>query len=122
MNILEKAEQRYRKDKYFGIRFSIGPEAYDCRLGDKVSFGDNTTYMGCGVQHNYQPILLDGKEIGVLHEWQRGRLFDPMVCQFELPLDDEVSGELRNNPHFVEDEWNHLSFATLNQLLDYLQY
>ena len=130
MNIVQEIEQRYRNNPKHGITFSIDASAYDCRLGDRVTFGENTTDMQCGTMYNWQDILLDGECIGYLQESQSGRLFDPMTISFCVPLADcsdmetwdEMEKEHKDNPHLVDmDETLLLEFATLNQLLDHLK-
>ena len=127
-NLIEMAERPYREAPTYGVQFSIDAEAYECRLGDRVSFGDNTTSMECGVEHNYQPILVDGKDTGgYLHEWRRGGLFTPTCISFCYPIADcteehLVTDEHRRNPHFFDEGETYLmAFATLDQYLDYLK-
>ena len=124
MNIIEEVEREYRESKNFGVTFHIDPEAYDCRIGDRITFGDNISDLQCGTFYNWQDIILDGdkeKPIGVLMEWYRGTLFSPICSTFSVPIPDEkVTDEMREDPHFWETEYCEMQFATLNQLLDYL--
>ncbi len=126
MNILQEIEKKYRDNKNYGITFSIDSSAYDCRLGDRVCFGQNTTDLHRGTFYNYQDVLLDGKEIGCLVEEQSGKLLHPMLIHYEYPLadwseEDKLTDEMRNNPHFSDEgEYFCMRFATLNQLLDYI--
>ena len=129
MNIIEQIENRYRLNKNFGVKFSIDSDAYDCRLGERVSFGENTTALQCGTFYNYQDIILDGKVIGYLEEVDCGRLFDPMTVSFIIPIADcsdmgtweKKEKEFAENPHLHDsDEVLELRFATLNQMLDFL--
>ena len=130
MNIVQEIEQRYRNNPKHGITFSIDASAYDCRLGDRVTFGENTTDMQCGTMYNWQDILLDGECIGYLQESQSGRLFDPMTSSFIVPIADcsehelwdEMEVKYKENPHLYDSgEVLELRFATLNQLLDHLK-
>ena len=127
MNIIDEIEQEYRNAKGYGIKFSIEPEAYDCKLGDRVSFGENTTEMRCGTFYNYQPILLDGVEIGFLQEAVSGKIFHPITTSFCVPLADcsepeKITDEMRKSHHFDGDGETYLmEFATLNQMLEYLK-
>ena len=127
-NIIEMAQRPYRESPAHGVQFSIDAEAYECRIGDRVEFGDNTTSIECGIEHNYQPIIIDGHDTGgYLHEWRRGGLFSPTCISFCLPIADctepeRVTDEHRRSPHFFDEgETYLLAFATLNQYLDYLK-
>lgn len=130
MNIIEEIEKKYRDNPKHGVTFSIDAEAYECRLGDRVVFGDNTTDMQCGTLYNWQDVILDGKVVGYLQEAQSGRIFDPMTVSFCIHLADcsdmETWGEMEKEymkcPHLVDmGETLVLKFATLNQLLDHLK-
>lgn len=129
-SIIDKVEEKYRKDKNFGVQFSIDPDAYNCDIADdRIYFGDNTTKMDGSSFTNCQPILIDGKEVGLLHEWQHGGLFDPICTSFEIVIADcqdddfdEKNAKYAKNPHFCDgDEWSYLCFATLQQFVDYLR-
>lgn len=129
-NVIRDIENEYRSRKGYGIQFSIdGDDAYNCRLGDRVTFGNNQSDLQLGTFCNWQDILLDGEYIGYLRESQSGRLFDPMVESFRIPLADctehelwvEMSEKYRDNPHLNDaGEVLELRFATLNQMLDFL--
>lgn len=130
MNIIEEIEKKYRDNPKHGVTFSIDAEAYECRLGDRVVFGDNTTDMQCGTLYNWQDVILDGKVVGYLQEAQSGRIFDPMTVSFCVPIADcmehelwdKMSEEHKDNPHLHDGgEVLELRFATLNQMLDYLK-
>jgi len=130
MNIVQEIEQRYRNNPKHGVWFSIDASAYECSVGDRVSFGDNTTDMQCGVLFNWQDIILDGKVVGYLQEAKNGRLFDPMTSSFIVPIADCTEHELwdemkvkyKGNPHLYDaGETLQLRFATLNQLLEHLK-
>lgn len=130
MNIIEEIENKYRDNPKHGVTFSIDAEAYECRLGDRVVFGDNTTDMQCGTLYNWQDVILDGKVVGYLQEAQSGRMFDQMTISFcvliadcmEHELWDKMSEEHKDNPHLHDGgEVLELRFATLNQMLDYLK-
>ena len=129
MNIIEQIENEIRQNPNFGVKFSIDADAYKCRLGDRVSFGENTTALQCGSFYNYQDILLDEKIIGYLEEIDDGRLFRPMVSSFIIPIADcseeklweQKENEFADNPHLHDaGEVLELRFATLNQMLDFL--
>lgn len=129
MNIIEQIGNKYRQNPNFGVKFSIDSNAYDCRLGDRISFGENTTDLQCGSFYNYQDILLDGKVIGYLEEIDCGRLFDPIKVSFIIPIADcseeelwvQKEKEFAENPHLHDaGEILELRFATLNQMLDFL--
>ena len=130
MNIIEQIENEIRQNKNYGVKFSIDAEAYDCCLGDRVSFGENTIATQCGSIYNYQDIFLDGKTIGYLEEIDCGKLFHPMQTSFIIPIADcteeelwtQKEKELADNQHLHDaDEVLELRFATLNQLLDFLK-
>lgn len=129
MNIVQEIEQRYRNNPKHGVWFSIDASAYESSVGDRVSFGDNTTAMQCGELYNWQDIILDGKVVGYLEEVESGRLFDPMTSSFIVPIADCSEHELwekmevkyKDNQHLYDSgEVLELRFATLNQLLEHL--
>lgn len=126
-NIIEQIEAPYRNSKQFGVQFHLDPVAYECDLGDRVSFGENTTEMQCGTFYNYQSVLLDGEPTGAyLEERQRGGLFDPIIISYHFTIADWcdekwLSEEVKQDPHFHDDgECFQMCFATLNQLIKYL--
>lgn len=130
MNIVQEIEQRYRNNPQHGVWFSIDASAYESKVGDRVSFGDNTTQMQGGSFYNWQDIVLDGKVVGYLEEVKSGRLFAPMTSSFIAPIADCSEHELWNkmevkykdNPHLYDSgETLQLRFATLNQLLEHLE-
>jgi hypothetical protein len=130
MNIVQEIEQRYRNNPKHGVWFSIGASAYKSSVGDRVSFGDNTTAMQGGALYNWQDIILDGKVVGYLQEVESGRLFDPMTSSFIVPIADcsehelwdEMEVKYKENPHLYDSgEVLELRFATLNQMLEYLE-
>lgn len=130
MNILEQVENEYRQNKNFGVQFSIDADAYECRLGDRVSFGESTAAMQCGSFYNYQDIILDGKVVGYLEEVDSGKLFHPITSSFIIPIADcteeklweQKEKEFSENPHLYDaGEVLELRFATLNQVWDFLK-
>ena len=124
MNMFEKRENEIKASPCHGVQFSIDPEAYDCTLGeDRVMFGDNYCFTNCGTTFNYQPVIVDGKEVAQLEEVQPYGLFEPMSVSYIIGLDDnDVTKEIRRNPHFCIGYYENpqLRFATLQQLIDYL--
>lgn len=129
MNIIEEIENEIRQNPNFGVKFSIDAEAYECRLGDRVCFGENLTAFQCGSLYNYQDIILDGNVIGYLEEIDDGRLFRPMTASFIIPVADCSESELweQKEREFADNKHLHdagevleLRFATLNQLLDFI--
>lgn len=130
MNIVQEIEQRYRNNPKHGVQFSIDASAYESSVGDRVSFGDNTTAMQGGALYNWQDIILDGKVVGYLEEVESGRLFDPITSSFIVPIADcsehelwdEMEVKYKENPHLYDSgETLQLRFATLNQLLEHLK-
>lgn len=130
MNIVQEIEQRYRNNPKHGVWFSIDASAYESSLGDRVSFGDNTTAMQGGALYNWQDIILDGKVVGYLQEVESGRLFEPITSSFIVPIADcsehelwdEMEVKYKENPHLYNlGEVLELRFATLNQMLEYLE-
>ena len=127
MSLIEEIHNEYRNRKTYGIQFSIEPEAYLCNLSDeRIVFGDNTTAMQCGVMYNWQDVIIDGKVVGYLEEKQSGRLFDPQTVSFCVILADctepeKITDEMRQSPHFYEDETFLMKFATMQQMIDYLE-
>ena len=123
MGIFNRDEE-IRKNPLHGVTFSIDPEAYDCTLGeDRVMFGDNYCFMNCGTTFNYQPVIVDGKEVAQLEEIQPYGIFEPMSVSYIVGLDEnEVTRKLRKNPHFSMGPYENpqMRFATLQQLIDYL--
>lgn len=130
MNIIQEIEQRYRNNPQYGVWFSIDASAYESSVGDRVSFGGNTTSMQGGAFYNWQDIILDGKVVGYLQEVESGRLFDPITSSFIVPIADcsehelwnEMEVKYKGNPHLYDSgETLQLRFATLNQLLKHLK-
>lgn len=132
MNIVEEIEAKYRAAKGYGVTFSIDPECYDVNIDEsRISYGESVQDMCGGVLTNYQDIYIDGKYIegAFLKEQCNGRLFDPMTTSYCLYLADcsdenfdEFCEANKDNPHFCDwGESAGLSFATLQQLLDYKQ-
>lgn len=129
MGIIEQIENEYRQKKNYGVQFSIKPDAYDCKVGNRIYFGENETVLQCGCFYNYQNIIFDGVIVGYLQEIDCGKLFDPITSSFIIPIADcseeeiwnEMLKKYGNNPHlFDNDEVLELRFATLNQLVDFL--
>ena len=132
MNIIQEIEQRYRNNPKHGVTFSIDADAYESRIGDRISFGENYTCTECGTTYNFQNIYLDeqGNTIGFIVEANNHKLFDPMTVSFcvhladcsDMETWDEMEKEYKDNPHLVDrGETLVLKFATLNQLLDHLK-
>ena len=127
MSIVDKIDAEYRAKEGYGIQFSIDADAYECRLGDRVMFGESVSEMQCGTMYNWQDILLDDKVIGWLEESRSGKLLHPMVICFSVWLADcteegKITNDMRKNPHFCDaGEYYCMRFATLNQMLDYLK-
>ena len=126
-NIINEIESRYRSNPLHGVTFSIDATAYDCT--DKIQFGTSETEYSGGNVHNYQDIIYKGKVIGWCHEYQAGRLFDPMCVQFCYPLADctehekceQLEKRFAKDPHFYNGETYRLNFATLQQLIDFVK-
>ena len=132
MSIIQEIESKYRANPKHGVTFSIDKEAYESRIGDRITFGKNTSSMECGTMYNWQDICLDTPDnvIGYLEEKVSGRIFDPMCVSFCLTLADcmekdtweAMEQKYKDNPHFTDlGETLRLDFATLNQLLDHLK-
>ena len=123
IDLLQEEKDRVRRDKDFGVQFHIDAEAaYESGLADdRVVFGESKVVWANGNQINYQDIYIDGKNVGILREYAPYNIFKPMTISFLLPLEDEeVTDELRQSPHFVQEEWCDLWFATLKQLVNHL--
>ena len=128
-NLAQFYEDKVRKMKCYGTQFSIDPDAYDCRLGDRITFGDCRISQEHSPRIGVQAVLLDGSnELGLLVTIQEHNIFMPLMTSFEVWLadcDDDNFDEVRNlhedNPHFCDmGEWISMKFATINQMLDYL--
>lgn len=128
MSLYEKIEKQYRDNKLCGVQFSIDPECYDADVAnDRVVFGKNTTEHVSGAEINYQPIIVDGKELGFLMEQISYSFFYPILVSFCVKIADcqdddfeSVREANMNNEHFYDgDESAVLRFATLRQFLDY---
>lgn len=120
MSIVDEIEAKYRAMPLHGVQFSIEAEAYDCR--EKVVFGESKSAMQCGRLFNWQDVLLEGVKIGFLEEVENGKLFDPMTVSFYVPIDeDKVTEAMTKDPHYFEDEWCFMRFATLQQMVDYVR-
>ena len=126
MSMIEVIEDKIKANPMHGVKFSIEPDAYACTLGeDRVLFGDNYSFMNGGTTFNYQPVIVDGKEVARLEEilpWHPFGL-EPMRTSFIIVLgDNEVTRAIIKNPHFEIGcyEQPQLRFATLQQMIDYL--
>lgn len=128
MDLLEKIEKQYRDNRLHGVQFSIEPECYDADIADdRVVFGKNTTENVPGAEINYQPITVDGKELGFLMEQISYSFFHPICVSFCVKIADcqdenyeAVCAENMSNKHFYDEgESALLRFATLQQFLDY---
>lgn len=129
MNIIEQINEEYYQCAGYGVTFSIEPDAYDCSLGRRVSFGENETFLQCGDSINFQDVLLDGNVVGYLREIDCNRLFHPITTSFIIPIADcrdeetwaQKEKEFSGNPHLFDGgEVLELRFATLNQMLAFL--
>lgn len=118
MGLIAEINKKYRSHPMHGVQFSIDETAYDCT--ENVYFGEPEQWSECGTLVNAQDILLKGKEIGWLKERQNGRMFDPIVVSFFLPLENPTE-EQKSNPHYYEDEFQYMRFATLQQMVDYVK-
>lgn len=122
MSIISDIESRIKSNPNYGVTFSIDPEAYACNLSnERVCFGENHTFMNCGTTFNYQPVIVDGKEVGTLEEIQPYNIFEPLRTSFIVHL-EEVSRKDKRSPHFELNSYDYpqLRFATLQQIIDYL--
>lgn len=68
------------------------------------------------VEHQ-QSIYLDGKFVGLLKEYDNG-LFAPLTHSFQALLRDDV---IIASPNFVEDEYNRMCFARLNDFIEFIE-
>lgn len=125
MSKFEDIEAKIKANPTHGVKFSIEPEAYGCTLAeDRVVFGDNYTFRNGGTTFNYQPVIVDGKQVAQLEEIQPYNIFEPMRVSFIIGLDNnEVTRTVSRNPHFEIGcyEQPQLRFATLQQMIDYLE-
>ncbi len=119
MNIIDEIEALYRANPQYGVQFSIDASSYEC--DKEVEFTGSRKSMQAGCIYNWQNIILDGKEIGFLEEVVSEKLFAPMTVSFYIPIEDEkLTPAMRESPHFYEDEWCFMRFATLQQMVNYI--
>lgn len=129
MNLAEKYEKETMGLPGYGIQFSIEPNQFECRLGDRISYGESHIFQQHSPRMGYQPVLLDGKPIenAFLITVANHNIFKPIISWHEIMLADcleseKITNEMRNNEHFADmGEWFSMRFATLNQMLDYLK-
>lgn len=120
MNLIESIEAQYRANPLHGVQFSIEPEAYKCDIED-VRFGDNTTELQHGDLYNWQDVLLHGEPIGFLEEVVSGKMFHPLTVSFYVHIpDDEMTEDLKKDPHYFEGEFDYMRFANLQDMIDYV--
>ena len=131
MNIVQEIEKKYRDNPKHGVTFSIDPSAYECSIGDRISFGENYSHQESGAMYNWQNVYLDmaGNTIGYLEERCSGKLLDPMCVSFCVFLADcmdsetwsEMETKYADNPHLSDiGEVLRLEFATLQQLVEFV--
>ncbi|MCR5658957.1 MAG: hypothetical protein K6G25_06490 [Bacteroidales bacterium] len=126
MSIIADIEAKIKANPMYGVTFSIDPEAYDCNIVpmDRVYFGDNHTFTNGGTTYNYQPVIVDGKEVADLEEIQPYGLFEPMRTSFIVYFeDDEKAKPFRKSKHYLIGPYDYpqMRFATLQQLVDFLK-
>lgn len=123
--LAEMIDEEYKARPLYDVQFSIKPEAYQCSLGDRITFGDSHVYNNNGVT-NIQDVILDGNVIGWIEEKQSPKLLHPMTVSFNVWLADyteeeTITDEARNNQHFHDaGDYFCLRFATLQQMLEHL--
>lgn len=100
--------------KHFGHK----PSDYECKIGDRITFGENYEYFQNGNWYNNQNILLDKEIVGLLHEISPYNFLEPNQQSFMYCCNGEE--ELRNHPNYVDDEDEWLMFPTLNQFVDFI--
>ena len=98
---------------------------YDCDLpnaDERITYGKPYTFTNGGNTYNYQPVMVDGKEVSTLEEIQWWALFEDMSVRFIVGLTDEEAKKLRKHPNFRLGYYENpeLSFKTLQDLVDYL--
>lgn len=127
MGIIADIEAKIKANPLYGVQFGIDPECFECNLGeDRCYFGENYTFMNGGTTFNYQPIIIDGEEVGSLEEivpWHPFGL-EPMRTSFILPLDEnKLTRREKKSKHFCMGPYENpqLRFATLQQLVDFLK-
>ena len=116
MSIISDIEDKVKSWRGYGITFGISPDDYTCD-DDDVVFGKNQTNQSGGVTINYQPIIFHGKQVGWLKERQKYNIFYPIMTSFMAFIPDD---EVIDSPHYIEDEYNWMSFSNLQDFVDYI--
>ena len=115
-SIIEEAEAEYRNNPLHGVQFSIDADAYN---NEDVTFGESEQSTEGGALVSYQDVIYKGQTIGWVKETQSGRMFAPMVTSFYVPLENATEEDKRS-PHYFEGEEDYMRFATLQQMVDYI--
>ena len=117
---IEAIDAKYKSNPLYGVQFSIESDAYEC--SEDIRFSGNTTQVQHGDLYNWQDVLLQGEVIGFLEEIASGKLFHPMVISFYVPIpDDEMTDDIKSNPHYYEGEYDYLKFGKLQDMVDYVK-
>lgn len=115
-SIIEEAEAEYRNNPLHGVQFSIDADAYN---NEDVTFGESEQSTEGGALVSYQDVIYKRQTIGWVKETQSGRMFAPMVTSFYVPLENATEEDKRS-PHYFEGEEDYMRFATLQQMVDYI--
>ena len=115
-SIIEETEAEYRNNPLHGVQFSIDADAYN---NEDVTFGESEQSTEGGALVSYQDVIYKGQTIGWVKETQSGRMFAPMVTSFYVPLENATEEDKRS-PHYFEGEEDYMRFATLQQMVDYI--
>ena len=118
MKLEQLFENEVRKEKYFSVRFGIDSE--DFETNENVTFGENYSFETCNGEYNYQPILLEGKEIGVLEEHSFSNVFKPVRHSFKVYVKKEYQTE---NEHFMDEEFgNVMAFSNIRDAISFYRH
>lgn len=118
-DFLEELDEKERLKPNYGIQWGMEASDYKCSAKG-ITFGKNTDWDENGTTCSSQPIFLNGKKIGILHEWVGGGFFDRMHQTFMVYIDHAPTEQERNDPHFFEAEDYWMRFAKLQDMIDYL--
>lgn len=122
-SLIKEIESKYRDNPLHGIQFSIDKDCYDSNIeSTRVRFGEPTM----DTNDSFQEMFIDDILYGYVHEHIEMNYLHPTVTSFEIIIADcteeeKLTVEDLNNPHFKDcGEAYILSFATLQQVIDYL--
>ena len=123
--LADEKESQVRSMRGFGVKFGIDAEDFKCRYDDRISYKFTDDYFDSSQNHTVcKDVLLDGKTIcylDMIEPYCVFRFLVPLEHRFIVPVErKDVTEEMRNNPHFDEDDFCLMLFSKLEDVINYL--